>query len=61
MQTQLWLGGYIHACTNETHPLANLQNLIPTLAAIMMYRQHKTSLKSCRCARELVSFVHAQM
>ena len=25
---------YIHACTNKTHSLANLQDLIPTLAGI---------------------------
>ena len=34
MQTQFQLGSYIHACTNETHSLENLQGLIPTLAAI---------------------------
>ena len=33
MQTQFQLGNYIHACTNETHSLANLQDLIPTLAS----------------------------
>ena len=27
MQTQFQLGSYIHACTNETHFLANLQDL----------------------------------
>ena len=32
MQTQFQLVSYIHACTNETHSLANLQDLIPTLA-----------------------------
>ena len=31
MQTQFQLGSYIHACTNE---LANLQDLMPTLAGI---------------------------
>ena len=35
MQTQFQLGSYIHACTNETHSLANLQDLIPNLAAII--------------------------
>ena len=28
-----WLASYIHACTNETHSIANLQDLIPTLAS----------------------------
>ena len=37
MQTQFQLGSYIHACTNETHSLANLQDLIPTLAAVNIY------------------------
>ena len=30
------LASYIHACTNETHSIANLQDLIPTLAAIII-------------------------
>ena len=34
MQTQLQLGKYIHVCINETHSLANLQDLIPTLAGL---------------------------
>ena len=34
MQTQFQLGSYIHACTNETHVLANLQDVIPTLASL---------------------------
>ena len=32
MQTQFQLGSYIHTYTNETHSLANLQDLIPTKA-----------------------------
>ena len=36
MQTQLKLGSYIHGCTNETHSVANIQDLIPTLAAIII-------------------------
>ena len=36
MQTQFQLDSYIYACTNETHSLANLQDLIPTLAAIII-------------------------
>ena len=31
MQTQLQLGRYVHVCINE---LANLQDLIPTLAGL---------------------------
>ena len=27
-----WVTTYVHTCTNETHPLASLQDLIPTLA-----------------------------
>ena len=33
-----WLANYTHACTNETHTIANLQDFIPTLAAIVRYR-----------------------
>ena len=36
MQTQFQLCSYIHTCTNETHLLANLQDLIPTLAGIII-------------------------
>ena len=38
MQTQFQLGtiaSYIHACTNETHSITNLQDLIPTLALVV--------------------------
>ena len=34
--TQFQLGRYIHACTYETHSLANLQDLFPTLAGIII-------------------------
>ena len=50
MQTQFRLGSYIHACTNVIHSLANLQDLIPTLAAIIIV----VGIKSCRFAREYV-------
>ena len=30
-----WLATYIHACTNETYSIANLQDLIPTLALVV--------------------------
>ena len=30
-----WVASHIHACTNETHSLANLQDLIPTLALVV--------------------------
>ena len=36
MQTQFQLCSYIHACTNELHYLANLQDLITTLVAIII-------------------------
>ena len=59
-----WVARYIHACANETHSIANLQDLILTLAAIIIYKQHKLAkvrIKSCRFAIECVSFVHAWM
>ena len=57
IQTQLQLGRYNHACTNEVHCLANLRDLIPTLIGIHNYKQ----IKSCRFARKCVLFVHAWM
>ena len=56
-----WVASYIHACTNETFSIANLQDLNPTLAKIYNYRLHKVAkvgIKSCRYAIECVSFVH---
>ena len=35
LETQFQLGRHIHACINEKHALANLQDLIPTLAGII--------------------------
>ena len=29
-----WVASYIHACTNETHLIISLQDLIPTLASL---------------------------
>ena len=29
-----WVDSYNHACTNEMHSIANLQDLIPTLASL---------------------------
>ena len=52
---ELQLGSYIHTCTNETFSLAPLQDLIPTLASMLFA---KVGIKSCRGARENVSFVH---
>ena len=52
MQTQLQLGSYIHACTNDTRFLVNLQDLIPTLQEYI-YKQHKPAkvgIKSHRFA-----------
>ena len=59
-----WLASCIHTCTNETHSVANLQDLIPTLAAIIIgntYLLAKVGIKSCRFATECVSFVHVWM
>ena len=46
------------------HSIANLQDLIPTLAAIIIDSTNylaKVGIKSCRFAIECVSFVHAWM
>ena len=46
--TQFQLGSYIHACTNETQSLANLQDIIPTLAGIIMNSTNQPKiLKIC--------------
>ena len=52
-----WLASCIHTCTNETHSVANLQDLIPTLAAIIVGNTNllaKVGIKSCRFATECV-------
>ena len=59
-----WVASYIHACTNETHSIANLQDLIPTLALVVCVSYNyaaEVGIKSCRFAIECVSFVHAWM
>ena len=59
-----WVASYIHACTNETPCIANLQDLIPTLALVVCVAYNyaaKVGIKSCRFAIECVSFVHAWM
>ena len=59
-----WLPSYIHACTNETHSIGNLQDLRNPYFGSNNYRQHKLAkvgIKSCRFAIECVSFVHAWM
>ena len=59
-----WLASCIHTCTNETHSAANLQDLIPSLAAIIIGNTNllaKVGIKSCRFATECVSFVHVWM
>ena len=59
------MGSYVHPCTNETHPPACLQDLIPILAGIYSYMHSihisQVGIKSCRCAGECVSFVHGCM
>ena len=58
MQTQFQLVSYLH--TNETHSVANLQDLIPTLASkfvLPIIIAAKVGIKSCRFATECVSFV----
>ena len=59
-----WLASYIYACTNETNSVANLQDLIPTLASkfvMPIIIAAKVGIKSCRFATECVSFVHVWM
>ena len=59
-----WLASYIHACTNETLSIANLQDLMSTLALIVCVAYNyaaKVGIKSCRFATECVSFVCAWM
>ena len=59
-----WLASCIHTCTNETHSVANLQDLIPTLASkfvLPIIIAAKVGIKSCRFATECVSFVHVWM
>ena len=59
-----WLASCIHTCTNETHSVANLQDLIPTLASKFVLHiiiAAKVGIKSCRFATECVSFVHVWM
>ena len=52
----------VHPYTNETHPPACLQNLIPTLAGIYNYihsiRTSKKGIKSCGQAGGCVSCVY---
>ena len=45
---------------NKTHSLANLQDLIPTLARpIIIIMSAKVGIKSSRFFKECVSFMHA--
>ena len=56
-----WLARAATYSTNEAHSLAYLQDLIPTLAGVyclyIKIMPLKVGIKSCRCARECVSFV----
>ena len=59
-----WLASCINTCTNEKHSVANLQDLIPTLAAIIIDNTNllaKVGIKSCRYATECFLFVHVLM
>ena len=61
----LHLSGTVYPCMhkiNEPHPITNLQDLIPTLALVVVLPiivAAKVGIKSCRLAIECVSFVHA--
>ena len=51
-------------CTNEKHSVANLQDLIPTLASkfvLPIIIAAKVGIKSCRFATECFSFMHVCM
>ena len=52
MQTQFHPDSYLHVCTNKMHSLANLQDLIPTLAGLCFL--YLCLPKSWRFARECV-------
>ena len=59
-----WVATYIHACTNETYSLYSTSTRFnPTLANNILAKHHdaKVGIKSCRGAREYVSFVHVCM
>ena len=48
IQTQFQLGSYyIHACTNETPSIANLQDLIPALALAVYVVYNYASICTC--------------
>ena len=51
---------YVHTFTNETHSLAPLQDLIPTLANSIQSTT-KVGIKSCRGTIKYVLFVYACM
>ena len=45
-----WVASYIHACTNKTHSIANLEDLMPTLArlcCLYILIAAKVKIKSC--------------
>ena len=46
MQIQFQLGNYIHACRNETNSLANLQDLIPTLAVLIIDNKNYSRIET---------------
>ena len=56
-----WVATYIHACTNETYSLYSTSTR--SLANNILAKHHdaKVGIKSCRGAREYVSFVHVCM
>ena len=60
----IWLANDTYACTNETHSIANQQDLIPTLASwfvLPIIIAAKVGIKSCKFAIECVSLVHKWM
>ena len=62
MQTQLQRGRYIHVCINETHSSKSTRfNPYFGWIVLLMIISAKVGIKSCRFARECVSFMHTWM
>ena len=62
MQTQPHLGKYIHVCINETHSNKSTRfNPYFGWIVLLMIIPAKVGIKSCRFARERVSFMYTWM
>ena len=55
-----WLASLIHTWTNETHSVVNLQDLIPTLAAIIISNTNLLFLLStCMISIQFINSIMA--